>query len=145
MGDKITIAEARARRTDPVWRRRHRLADLRGAGLVVLLLLGPSLGAALWEPLRLASGLVLLVALPAALWWRGPEVGLERRTAVLVAVPVLNLMVLVPAAWRLAHLGIQRWQGPLEPRWGDGVWMGTAVLGVACWLGVATLVLLPLT
>ncbi|MEO5679725.1 MAG: hypothetical protein ABIS47_08650 [Acidimicrobiales bacterium] len=145
MGDKITIAEARARRTDPAWRRRHRLADLRGAGLVLLLLVGPSLGAALWEPLRLASGLALLVVLPAALWLGGPVVGLERRTAVLVAIPVLNLMVLVPAAWRLAHLGIQRWQGPLEPPWGDGVWLGTAALGVACWLFFAALLLLPLT
>ena len=134
MGDKITIAEARARRSDPVWRRRHKRADLGGIALVVLLLLLLVLSGFVWRPLGLTVAAALLLGAPAALWSRGPLVGLERRTALLVAVPVLNLFVLIPAVWRFAHLGIQRWQGPLEPRWGEGVWWVVGSVGVALWL-----------
>lgn len=144
MGDKITIAEARARRTDPLWRRRHKLADLRGIALVVLLLLLVLVSGLLWRPLGLAVGAALLLGAPAALWWRGPVVGFERRTALLMAVPLLNLFVLIPAVWRLAHLDIQRWQGPLEPRWGDGVWWVVGAIGVALWLLSATSLALSL-
>jgi len=140
--ERLTIAEVRARRTNPEWRRRHRLADLSGLALVVLLLVAPPVAGALWRPLGLGLGALILVGGPVALWVCGPSVGLERRTALLVAVPVLNLFVLVPAVWRAAHLGLQRWQGPLEPPWGDTVWIVVAVVGVACWLAaVAGLVL----
>ncbi len=142
VGDKVTIAEARVRRTDPVWRRRHKVADLTGIGLVLLLLLLPPLLSLLWRPLGVAFGLAVVVVAPAALWWRGPKVGLERRTALVVAVPVLGLFVLVPAVWRAAHLHIQRWQGPLEPPWGDTAWLALGALGVVCWLAtVASLTL----
>lgn len=134
MGDKITIAEARARRTDPVWRRRQLRTDLTGLALVALLLVLPPVLGLLFPPLGVALGLLLLLAGPAALWWRGPVVGLERRSALLVAVPLLNLYVLGAAAWRVAHLGIQRWQGPLEPRWDDRVWWVAGVAGAAFWL-----------
>ena len=144
MGDKITIAEARARRTDPVWRRRHKLADLGGIALVVLLLLLFLFSGLLWRHLGIAVAVALLLGAPPALWWRGPVVGLERRTALLVAVPLLNLFVLVPAVWRFAHLGLQRWQGPLEPQWGDGVWWVVGALGVALWLTSATSLALSL-
>ena len=137
MGDKITIAEARARRSDPMWRRRLLLTDLTGLGLVALLLVGPPVAALLWRPLGLAIVLLLLLGAPAALWWRGPVVGLDRRTALLVAVPLLNLFVLGAAVWRSAHLGIQRWQGPVEPRWDDGVWWVVGAVGVAFWLANA--------
>lgn len=142
--DRISIAEARARRTDPVWRRRHQLADLRGLALVVLLVVLPPLGWLLWRPLGLGLGATILLGAPAALWWAGPAVGLERRTAALVAVPGLNLIILVLAVWRSAHLGLQRWQGPLQPGWSDTVWTSAAVVGIACWLGAAALLVLSL-
>lgn len=132
--DRITIAEIRARRTDPVWRRRHRLADMWGLALVVALLVAPPVAWLLWRPLGLGLSATILLVAPTALWWRGPVVGLERRAAALVAVPVLNLIVLVPAVWRGAHLGLQRWQGPLQPGWSDGVWAVAVAAGVACWL-----------
>jgi len=142
--DRITIAEVRARRTDPVWRRRHQLADLRGLALVVGLLVLPPVAWLLWRPLGLGLVATVLLAGSAALWSSGPQVGLERRTALLVAIPVLNLIILVPAVWRSAHLGLQRWQGPLQPGWSDGVWAVAAVVGVACWLGAAALLVLSL-
>ena len=142
--DRITIAEVRARRTDPVWRRRHQLADLRGLASVVVLLVLPPAAWLLWRPVGLGLAATVLLAGPAALWSSGPQVGLERRTAVLVAIPVLNLIVLVPAVWRSAHLGLQRWQGPLQPGWTDGVWVVATVVGVACWLGAAALLVLSL-
>ena len=142
--DRLTIAEVRARRTDPVWRRRHRLADLWALALVVLLLVAPLVAGALWRPLGLGLSAVILVGGPLALWARGPSVGLERRTALLVAVPVLNLIVLVPAVWRAAHLGLQRWQGPLEPPWSDTVWAVATVGGVACWLAAVAAIVLSL-
>jgi len=142
--DRITIAEVRARRTDPVWRRRHQLADLRGLSLVVGLLVLPPLAWLFWRPLGLGLAITVLVAGAAALWSSGPKVGLERRTSVLVAIPLLNLVVLVPAVWRSAHLGLQRWKGPLQPGWSDGVWVVAAVVGVACWLGAAALLVLSL-
>lgn len=145
MGEKISIAEARARRADPVWRRRHHFADLRGIALVVLLLLGPLVAGMLSRPLGLAISAAFLIGAPALIWWRGPEVGLERRSALLVAVPVLNLFVLVPAAWRLAHLSLQHWQGPLEPPWGDGVWLVAGAVGGVCWLAAAASLVLSLT
>ncbi len=135
MGDKISIAEVRARRSDPVWVRRHKLADLTGAAVVVLLVVVPALAAALWRPYGLAAAAAaVLVVAPAVLWLRGPTVGLERRAALLVAVPGVNLIVLVPAAWRAAHLHVQRWQGPLEPRWDDSVWRLVGPLAALCWL-----------
>ncbi len=141
MSEKISIAEARARRADPAWRRRHQMADLRGIALVVLLLVVPPVAGALSRSAGVAVWATVLVGGPAALWWRGPVVGLERRSALLVAVPGLNLFVFVPAVWRLAHLGLQRWQGPLEPRWSDRVWLVVAPIGVLCWLAsVASLV-----
>ncbi len=142
--DRITIAEVRARRTDPVWRRRHQRADLRALALIVVLLVLPPVAWLLWRPLGLGLAATVLLAGPAALWSSGPKVGLERRTAVLVAIPVLNLIVLVPAVWRSAHLGLQRWQGPLQPGWSDGVWVVAAVVGAACWLGAAALLILSL-
>ena len=137
MGDKITIAEARVRRTDPVWRRRQKLTDLTGLVLVVLLLVVPPGARLLWPPAGVAVAALILLAAPPLLWLRGPIVGLERRTALLVAVPVINLFVLGAAVWRFAHLGHQRWQGPLEPRWGDGVWWVAGVVGVALWVASA--------
>lgn len=134
MSEKISIAEARARRSDPAWRRRHQMADLRGIALVVLLFLLPPVARALPQPVGVAVWATVLVGAPAALWWRGPVVGLERRNALLVAVPGLNLFVFVPAVWRLAHLGLQRWQGPLEPPWSDRVWLVVGAIGVLCWL-----------
>jgi len=142
--DRITIAEVRARRTDPVWRRQHQLADLRGLALVVVLLLVPPVAWLLWRPLGVGLSATILLVGPVALWCRGPVVGLERRSAALVAVPVLNLIVLVPAVWRAAHLGLQRWQGPLQPGWSDGVWVVATVVGVTCWLGAAALLVLSL-
>lgn len=143
MGDKISIAEARIRRSDPTWRRRYKQADLTGIALVVLLLVGPPVAGLLWPPLGLALSGLLLLGAPVALWTSGPAVGLERRTALLVAVPVLNLFVLVPAVWRSAHLGIQRWQGPLEPPWVDGVWWVAGAVGVVCWLAAAASLVVP--
>jgi len=134
VGDKITIAEARARRSDPEWRRRHKLADITGIVLVILLVTLPPLGSALWRPLGVGLALVLLLAAPAALWWRGPTVGLDRRSALLVAVPVLGLLVLVPALWRAAHLHLQHWQGPLQPPWGDSRWLAVGAVGAVAWL-----------
>lgn len=146
VGDKLTIGEARARRTDPFWRRRHKVADLEAAGLVVLLLVVPPVTAVVSPRLGLGLLLGLLVLGPAALWSGGPSVGFERRTALLVVVPVLNLVVLVPAVWRAAHLHLQRWQGPLEPRWDDGVWRVVAPAAVVVWLlSVGGLVLLLLS
>lgn len=144
VGDKISIAEARARRTDPVWRRRHFRADVLGITFVVLLLLLPPLSGLLWPPVARAVAAVIMLGVPAVLWWRGPEVGLERRAALLVAIPVLNLFVLIPAVWRLAHLGIQQWQGPLEPPWGDRVWIVAGAAGIACWLAALTSLVLTL-
>jgi len=137
VGDKISIAEARARRTDPVWRRRHKLADLAGAGFVVLLVVLPPLTAAVWRPVGAAADVALLVLAPAALWLRGPIGGFERRAAFLVVIPGLNLVVLVPAVWRAAHLHLQHWQGPLEPGWDDTVWRVVGSLAVVVWLAGA--------
>lgn len=136
MGDKISIAEARARRLDPVWRRRHKVADLTGLAFVALLFVLP-IGRLFWAPLDLVLALALLVVAPAALWLRGPKVGLDRRTAFLVAVPILNLFVLVPAVWRAAHLHLQRWQGPIQPPWGDTAWPVMGVVGAGFWLASA--------
>lgn len=143
MGDKISIAEARARRLDPVWRRRHKVADLTGIALVALLFV-LLIARLFWPPLQLLLAVAVLVAAPAALWWRGPKVGLDRRTAFLMAVPILNLFVLVPAVWRAAHLHLQRWQGPLQPPWGDGVWLVMAIVGVGFWLAGAVGLVLSL-
>ena len=134
VGDKITIAQARVRRTDPRWRRRHTQADITGIALVTLLVVLPPVAAALWPPLGLALVALLLVVAPAALWWRGPKVGLERRTALLVAVPVANLVALVPAVWRAAHLHLQRWQGPLQPDWDDRTWIAAGALATLLWV-----------
>ena len=134
MGDKLSIGEVRARRTDPLWRRRHKVADLTGAGLVFLLVVVPPAAAALWLPAGLAVAVAPLLAGPAALWSGGPRVGFERRTALLVAIPLVNLVVLVPAVWRGAHLHLQRWQGPLQPGWDDRVWPALAAVAVAVWL-----------
>ena len=134
MGDKITIAEARARRTDPVWRRRQKLTDVTGLVLVGLLLVVPPVAGLLWPPAGVAVAALILLVAPPLLWLRGPLVGLERRAALLVAVPALNLFVLGAAVWRFAHLGIQRWQGPLQPRWDDGVWWAVGALGIALWV-----------
>lgn len=133
MGDKITIGEARARRLDPVWRRRHKQADLTGIAFVALLFVLP-VGRIFWPPLGLLLAVALLLVAPACLWWRGPKVGLDRRSAVLVAVPMLNFFVLVPAVWRAAHLHLQRWQGPLQPPWGDTAWLVMGAVGVGFWL-----------
>lgn len=138
MGDKISIAEARVRRSDPVWRRRHKVADVIGIGLVVLLIVLPPIVGAIWRPLGVALAMGLLVAAPAALWWRGPTVGLDRRSALLVAVPVFGLFVLVPAVWRAAHLHLQHWQGPLQPPWGDTVWLLAGAAGALLWLASIT-------
>lgn len=144
MGDKISIAEARARRTDPVWRRRHKLADLTGAALVVLLLAVPPAVAALSRPAGVALAGAVLIAAPAVLWWSGPRVGFERRAALLTAIPVVNLVVLALAVWRGAHLHLQRWQGPLQPAWDDRVWPAVAAAAAAIWLGVLVGVFLAL-
>lgn len=142
VGDKLTIAEVRARRTDPVWRRRHKIADISGIALVAAVLVGPLLLSLLWPPLGAAAALVVLVGSAAGLWSSGPRVGFERRAALLVAIPILGLFVLVPASWRAAHLHLQRWRGPLEPPWGDTAWLALAALGVVCWAAtVAGLVL----
>ena len=101
---------------------------------MVLLVTVPPIVGALWRPLGVAAVLLLLVAAPAALWWRGPTVGFERRAALLVAVPILNLIVLVPAVWRAAHLHLQHWQGPLEPRWDDKVWLAAGAAAALLWL-----------
>lgn len=134
MGEKISIAEARVRRTDPVWRRRHKLADVNGIALVALLILLPPAAGLLWRPLGLALSAGLLLGAPAAIWVRGPSVGLDRRAALLVAIPLLNLFVLVPGVWRAAHLHVQHWQGPLQPPWEHGVWLAVGVVGVLFWL-----------
>ena len=142
VGDKLTIAQVRARRTDPVWRRRHKVADISGIALVVAVLVGPFLLALLWRPLGAAAGLAIVVGGAAALAASGPKVGLERRAALLVAIPILGLFVVVPAVWRAAHLHLQRWQGPLEPPWSDTAWLALGVVGVVCWVAtVAGLVL----
>ncbi len=143
MGDKITIAEARARRSDPVWLRRHRLADLSGAVLAVLVVVLPGAAGLLWAPLGLVVAAGFLFGAPAGLWWCGPTVGLDRRTALLVAVPFVNLFVLVAAVWRASHLHLQRWQGPVGPPWGDTAWWVLGTAGVAFWL--ASVVSLGLT
>ena len=145
MGDKITIAEVRARRTDPFWRRRHKLADLTGAVLVVLLLVLPPAAAVLRPPVGLPLAAALVVAAPVALWLRGPKVGLERRAALLAAIPVLNLVVLVPAVWRGAHLHLQRWQGPLQPSWDDGAWLAAGAIAAVFWLASLAGLVLALT
>jgi hypothetical protein len=145
MAQKITIGEVRARRTDPTWRRRYKTADITGLVLVVALLVVPPVCVLLSRPLGAAVlGAILLVA-PAALASSGPTVGLERRTALLVAVPVLNLVILVPAVWRSAHLHLQHWQGPLGPDWDDGLWLAATVAGVVCWLAAAASLALLVT
>jgi hypothetical protein len=145
VGNRLTIAEVRARRSDPVWRRRHKVADITGAFLVVLLLALHVVGVLLWRPVGAAMLLALLVAGPAAIWSGGPRVGFERRAALLAGAPVLNLAVLVLAVWRAAHLHLQRWHGPLEPRWDDTVWTGAGIAAGLCWVAgivVAVLTLL---
>jgi len=102
--------------------------------LVVVLLVVPPALATLRLALGLSAVLALLVVGPAALWLRGPTVGFERRAALLAGVPLLNLYVLVPAVWRAAHLHLQRWQGPLDPRWNDEVWRFVVPLTVVGWL-----------
>ena len=142
MGNKISIAEARARRTDPVWRRKHKAADLTAIALVTLLLVVPLVAGVLSPPLGLALVIGASVVAAAALGCGGPTVGFERRTAVLAIVPVLNLPVLVPAVWRAAHLHLQRWQGPLQPGWDDTVWLAAAALSTLAWVAILAGVLL---
>lgn len=137
MGDKVSIAQARVRRSDPRWRRRHTQADITGIALVVLLVTVPPLALALWRPVGLAIVVLLLVVAPAAVLWRGPQVGLERRAALLVAVPLANLVTLVPAVWRAAHLHLQRWQGPLQPGWDDSTWWAAGAVGALLWVAAA--------
>jgi hypothetical protein len=145
VGDKISIAEVRARRTDPAWRRRHQLADIAGATLVLLLVVVPPTSWVLSPPVGALVLLVLLVGAAGALWWRGPRVGLERRTALLVAIPVVNLVILVPAVWRAAHLHLQRWRGPLDPRWDDTTWRVAGAVAVVLWLALLAGVVLTMT
>lgn len=133
VNEKISIAEARARRADPVWRRRHRIADITGATLVALLLVVPIAAGVLWRPLGMLMFLAVSLGGPAALWLWGPKVGLERRTALLVPIPVLGLFVVVPAVWRAAHLHLQHWQGPLAPPWGDTAWAVVGTVGAVLW------------
>ncbi len=141
MGDKVTIAQARVRRTDPAWRRRHKVADLVGIGLVVLLLVLPPLAASLAPAAGLTIVAALLVVAAAALSIRGPAVGIERRAALLVAVPGLNILVLVPAVWRAAHLHLQRWQGPLQPAWDETTWTAVGAAAALVWVaGIAGLI-----
>jgi hypothetical protein len=137
VGDKITIAQARVRRTDPRWRRRHTQADAVGIVLVGLLVAVPPVAAALWPRLGLAVVALLLVGAAAGLGWRGPRVGLERRVALLVIVPGANLVALVPAVWRAAHLHLQRWQGPLQPGWDDSTWLAVAAVAGLLWATAA--------
>lgn len=138
VGNKISIAEARARRTDPVWRRLHKMADVAAAALVAAVVLVPVLAQLLWPPFGAVLAVAVLLAAAAAVGGSGPKVGFERRAAFLLGIPVVNLIVLVPAVWRAAHLHLQRWQGPLEPRLDDQAWLAASVLGGLCWL--ATLV-----
>jgi hypothetical protein len=144
VGDKISIGEARARRTDPVWRRLHKTADLMGMGLVALVVLVPAVLQLLVPPYGAVVAVAVLLGTAVAVAGSGPKVGFERRAALLLGIPLVNLLVLVPAVWRAAHLHLQRWQGPLEPRIEDQAWVAASVVGGLCWLatlaGVALLV-----
>lgn len=143
--DKISIAEARNRRTDPVWRRRHKAADITAASLVAVVVLVPVVAQLLWPPFGAVLAVAVLLGTAGALWGDGARVGFERRAAFLVGIPVVNLLVVVPATWRVAHLHLQRWQGPLEPRLDEQLWLAASVVGGLCWLatlaGTAFLVL----
>ena len=145
VGDKISIAEARARRSDPVWRRLHKTADLLGMGSVALVLLVPAVVQVLLPPYGAVVALAVLIGTAMAVAGSGPQVGFERRAALLLGIPLVNLLVVVPAVWRAAHLHLQHWQGPLEPRLDDGVWIAVWVAGTLGWLatlaGVGALVL----
>lgn len=134
VGNKISIAEARARRTDPGWRRLHKAADLMGMGLVALVVLVPAVVQILWPPFGAVLAVVVLLGATAAVAGDGPNVGFERRAAFLLGIPFVNLLVLVPAVWRAAHLHLQHWQGPLEPRLDDQVWLAASVVGGLCWV-----------
>lgn len=143
MGQKISIAEARARRTDPVWRRLQKTADVAGAALVALVILVPAVIQILEPPYGAVLAVAVLLGAAAVVAASGPKVGFERRTALLLGIPIVNLLILVPAVWRGAHLHLQRWQGPLEPRLDDQTWLVASAIGGLCWIatlgGVALL------
>lgn len=134
MGDKISIAEARARRTDPVWRRLHKTADVAAAALVALVILAPAVVQILFPPFGAVLAVAVLLGAGAAVAGSGPKMGFERRTALLLGIPIVNLLILVPAVWRGAHLHLQRWRGPLEPRLDDQLWLAASVVGGLCWI-----------
>ena len=145
MGAKISIAEARIRRTDPLWRRRHKTADILGAVLGVLVVLVPVAAALLAPALAVVVAVAVLATGTAAVATGGPAVGFERRAAVLVVVPVVGLVILFLATWRGAHLHLQHWQGPLEPQWDENLWLAASAAAAVSWLGLAALLGLSLT
>lgn len=145
MGAKISIAEARIRRSDPTWRRRHKVADISGAVLATLVVLVPLAVALLRPSLAVAVAVAVLAAGTAAVATGGPAVGFERRAALLVAIPVVGTVILFLATWRGAHLHLQHWQGPLEPQWDDNLWLAACAGAALMWLGLVGLLVLSLT
>lgn len=145
MNEKISLAEARARRADPVWQRRHRMADITGAVLVALLFLVPLVAGLVSLTVGLLVAVSVLIGATAAVGASGPTVGMERRAALLVGIPIVGGLVLVPSVWRAAHLHLQHWQGPLQPPWENGPWIAAAVVSGLSWLATAVGLLLLLT
>ena len=106
------------------------------SALLALVAVPPLLGLA-WHPLAGAVRLVILIGLPVSLWRYGRAVGIDRRAAVLVGIPLFGLFAVVPAIWRWAHHDVRTAHTALEPRWGRVAWTVAAVVGVGCWLGFA--------
>ena len=135
---KETIDQTRRRLASPDWRRQEREGHAVGILLLVLpFLLGAGLNAADLYPLGLLVSVVFLVAQPALLWRFGPRFGFDRRSAFLVALPVLGVFVHVAFAWRLGHHHTRTWK-TLEPAWGRNVWAVLTVVGILSWIWFLT-------
>ncbi len=109
-----------------------------GVAVLVLLVAVPAAVGSLWQHLAGIAYGVVVVGLAIALWERGPVAGIDRRAAVLAAIPFINLFAVVPAVWRWTHRGARRTAGRIEPPWGTVGWTIATLLGVAC-LGGLTL------
>lgn len=113
-----------------------RRGDAFGVAAEIAFFVVPGALGFVWRPLAVVAELVLFVTVPVAVWKHGPQVGIDRRAAVLVGIPLLDLFVIVPALWRWAHQPLPVSSGPLEPAWGRVAWTVMTPVGVACWLGV---------
>lgn len=99
-----------------------------------------AVSAGLWwpGPWRTALGWVVLIVTGVLLWTRGPRVGVDRRAALLMLVPVLGVAMAITALWR-AFSPRPYWRD--YPGWGRKGWtvavaFSAVLLAIGVWASV---------